>query len=597
MNLRKLNKIGNGTYGNVYEAIDDTTSKIYAVKKNFISPNFANSIGTIRELDILKKVKDHPNCVQLINYTFGSPFPVIYGYPPSPIPGNFVVDKLYLILEKGTCDGEKFIHGWKKKTTEPKRRKALFDEKLLFAQNVALGIEFLHSRGLYHRDLKPGNIICYYDLSKSDKLQSAKITDFGLSQYYNSNIMSLPGFVTPWYRAPEITLMKDYDYKCDVWSFGCILFELFSINNKRFTEFNDENDYLQTCINKLNLSEEDFILAKQLYLNLTKRVGEELSFPFLLGYTITTNNSPETAKSPPTVIHISNLQYSPAMPNVSNISASSLNNNISVTSVTSKNTNLILEEFSTMKSFENYENLLSKILIVDPKFRFSITKCLNSDFLSINFQEQIRKTRRSFDIDDNGNWIFRDRPLYFYYVSNNTRKIGMKCFILIYNNRFKSPINSWYSHEIFFHALEMFDRYLLQTNSNEIDQVRIQLYVNTFLFISSKYFRILLDDRGINNFMFGLNESDRSIHTPIMLNFEEYIIRDLFQGEIYRKTVYEHLQYFVSDKSISHLVDLCAKEYIPNGTSFDDIFQFSSNYIQTKQMVGSNVNLLPSVKN
>lgn len=599
MYLRKVKRIGNGTYGNVYEVIDDATQKTYAVKKNFISPNFVNTIGTVRELDILKKITGHPNCIQLINYTLFCPFPIIFGMPTTPIVGNFVTDKLYLVLEKGGCDGEKFIHGWKKRSSNPdfvKRKKPTFQEKILFAQNVALGLEFLHSRGIYHRDLKPGNIICYFDSSSSsnkeeENLVSAKITDFGLSQYYNGNILSLPGFVTPWYRAPEISLMKEYDFKSDVWSYACILFELFSVNNKRFTENNDDASFLQHCIQRISVSEEDFILAKQLYSHIVPKSisgGELPSLSLLLGYSNiqgVNNNSPESARSPPGVIHIANLQYSPA--GLSNNLVPIVQRSGEIKINDQNNIVAINEEFGSMTTYEEYLELMSKLLVFDDNKRITISKCLNMNFFSFNksSDNMIRRTRRIFDIDDIGNWIFKDSECIVKFLSCDTRKLGMKWFITIYNNRFISPINLWYSHEIFFHAMEMFDRFLLKSGLAETDFNKIKVYVNTFLFISSKYFRILLDDRGLQAFLYGFMDSEKVSYFASVQQFEEHVIQKVFDGEVYRKTIYEHLHFFISDKTMTHLIELYAKELIPNGTTFDNVVQFCVNYINSKQTI------------
>ena len=86
----------------------------------------------------------------------------------------------------------------------------------------------MHSVGVLHRDLKPGNILISKDWQ-------VRITDFGLSRYQlieednndNNNTMT-EYVVTRWYRAPELLLSPNscYSEKIDMWSIGCILAEL-----------------------------------------------------------------------------------------------------------------------------------------------------------------------------------------------------------------------------------------------------------------------------------------------------------------------------------------------------------------------------------
>ena len=85
----------------------------------------------------------------------------------------------------------------------------------------------MHSVKIVHRDMKPANIL----LNKHCKV---KIADFGLARYLHDveNKMEpvLTDYIaTRWYRAPEIILGAPlYGTKMDMWSFGCILAEMYT---------------------------------------------------------------------------------------------------------------------------------------------------------------------------------------------------------------------------------------------------------------------------------------------------------------------------------------------------------------------------------
>ena len=105
------------------------------------------------------------------------------------------------------------------------------DDKLYFtigriqkiAYQVLRGLEYIHSLKLIHCDLKPENI-----LIKSYSKCEVKIIDLGSSCFIHDHLGSYVQSRS--YRAPEVIVGSQYDYRIDVWSLGCILFELYTGN-------------------------------------------------------------------------------------------------------------------------------------------------------------------------------------------------------------------------------------------------------------------------------------------------------------------------------------------------------------------------------
>ncbi|XP_031290699.1 mitogen-activated protein kinase 13 isoform X4 [Camelus dromedarius] len=80
------------------------------------------------------------------------------------------------------------------------------------------GLKYIHSAGVIHRDLKPGNLAVNEDCE-------LKILDFGLARHADAEMTGY--VVTRWYRAPEVILSwMRYNQTVDIWSVGCIMAEM-----------------------------------------------------------------------------------------------------------------------------------------------------------------------------------------------------------------------------------------------------------------------------------------------------------------------------------------------------------------------------------
>lgn len=96
------------------------------------------------------------------------------------------------------------------------------EEALRIAAECAEALETAHAEGILHRDIKPQNILI------EEGTGAAKLADFGLAQFYESEHLTATGFLTgtPAYMSPEQAAGKRLDRRSDVFSLGVTLYEM-----------------------------------------------------------------------------------------------------------------------------------------------------------------------------------------------------------------------------------------------------------------------------------------------------------------------------------------------------------------------------------
>ncbi|KAF5753929.1 putative protein-serine/threonine kinase CMGC-CDK-CRK7-CDK9 family [Helianthus annuus] len=195
--FEKIDKIGQGTYSNVYKAKDTMTGKIVALKKvrfDNLEPESVKFMA--REILILRRL-DHPNVVKLEGLVTSR-----------------MSCSLYLVFEYMEHDLAGLAASPTIKFTEPQVK--------CYMHQLLSGLEHCHNRHVLHRDIKGSNLLL-------DNDGGLKIADFGLASFFDPNHKQpmTSRVVTLWYRPPELLLgATDYGVGIDLWSAGCILAEL-----------------------------------------------------------------------------------------------------------------------------------------------------------------------------------------------------------------------------------------------------------------------------------------------------------------------------------------------------------------------------------
>jgi len=204
---RLIEKIGEGGMGVVWKALDPTLDREVAIK--FLPEGFA------RDPDRLARFEREAKLLASLNHPF---IATVYGLHEHDgirfiamefVPGETLADR----LERGALP---------------------LDDGLELARQIADALEAAHEHGVIHRDLKPANIRVTAD-------GIAKVLDFGLAKSMAepaaADATSAPtatsggtaaGVIlgTAPYMSPEQARGKPLDRRTDIWSFGCVLYEM-----------------------------------------------------------------------------------------------------------------------------------------------------------------------------------------------------------------------------------------------------------------------------------------------------------------------------------------------------------------------------------
>ena len=196
-----LEKLGDGAYSVVYKVRRKEDSQIYALKKvslaNLSQKEKENSLNEVR---ILASVKS----------TF------VIAYKEAFIDET---DQSLCIVMEYADKGDLY-----QKITQFKKLGCLIDEVDIWRIFIQMtkGLKALHDLKILHRDLKSANIFLFGD-------GSAKIGDLNVSKVAKKG-MGYTQTGTPYYASPEVWRDEPYDIKSDIWSLGCVTYEMMALH-------------------------------------------------------------------------------------------------------------------------------------------------------------------------------------------------------------------------------------------------------------------------------------------------------------------------------------------------------------------------------
>ena len=207
---KKVKQIGEGGFGIVYKVLKN--NRYYALKQIPINGLTNESIEKYKEeIKILSK--------------FNSKY--IIKYYDSFIENN----NLYILMEYGgDLNLKEYIQKYKDNNN-------LIEENIIekIILQICSGLKEIHKANIIHRDLSPDNIF----INEKDEI---KIGDFGVSKRLSSHTKFTKTQTGKYhYNAPEIENGEQYDTKVDIYALGCIIYELFTLNEYYLDKLNDKS--------------------------------------------------------------------------------------------------------------------------------------------------------------------------------------------------------------------------------------------------------------------------------------------------------------------------------------------------------------------
>ncbi|XP_052275642.1 MAPK/MAK/MRK overlapping kinase-like isoform X5 [Dreissena polymorpha] len=195
---RILGKKGEGTFSEVLKCQNIKDGSYWACKKMKQTYDSLEQVNNLREIQAMRRLANHGNILELEEVIFDKKS-----------------GTLVLICELMDMNIYELIRGKRHYLPERKVKNYMYQ--------LCKSVEHMHRNGIFHRDVKPENILIREDL--------LKLADFGSCRSIYSKQPYTEYISTRWYRAPECLLTDGYyTYKMDMWSVGCVFFEIISLH-------------------------------------------------------------------------------------------------------------------------------------------------------------------------------------------------------------------------------------------------------------------------------------------------------------------------------------------------------------------------------
>jgi len=225
---RLISKKGEGTFSEVLKAQSIKTGKSFAIKcmKNHFDS--VDQVNNLREIQALRRLAGHPNIIKLHE--------VLYDEPTG---------RLALVFELMEMNLYEAIKGRRHYLPEAKVRQYMYE--------VLKALDHMHRNGIFHRDVKPENLLLLDD--------EIKLADLGSCRGIYSRQPYTEYISTRWYRAPECLLTDGYyNFKMDLFAAGCVWFEIVAL----FPLFPGQNemDQIQKIHNILGTPDPELLNRK-----------------------------------------------------------------------------------------------------------------------------------------------------------------------------------------------------------------------------------------------------------------------------------------------------------------------------------------------
>ncbi|CAN6482130.1 unnamed protein product [Victoria cruziana] len=223
-NYEVVRKVGRGKYSEVFEGINVTNSERCIIK--ILKPVKKKKIK--REIKILQNLCGGPNIVKLLD---------IVRDQQSKTPS--------LIFE--------YVNSTDFKVLYP----TLTDYDIrYYIYELLKALDYCHSQGVMHRDVKPHNVMIDHELRK------LRLIDWGLAEFYHPGKEYNVRVASRYFKGPELLVdLQDYDYSLDMWSLGC-MFAGMIFRKEPFFYGHDNHDQLVKIAKVLGTDELNAYLNK-----------------------------------------------------------------------------------------------------------------------------------------------------------------------------------------------------------------------------------------------------------------------------------------------------------------------------------------------